>query len=155
MSKDKTQEQPVSTSKFSIIRTLSRLLKLNDEGKGDNFITRLVKSLKRDVATLDKTMQMVDFKHKNAIEDLDSQIEDATEAVESAYIKIDMDSIQTNADCDSYMSTYLRNLEVAEEFLADLIKRKEEAKEAYSEKKKANKEAAAKLNTRISRLEQA
>lgn len=101
----------VSKSNFSIVRKISELLKLGDDGKLDSFLTRVVKSLKNEVKALSKNLDNFKFNHEQSMDSLNDELADAKEALDDSYLNIPVDRVTTNADQVSFMNQYLDRID--------------------------------------------
>ena len=138
-----------STSKFSIVRAISALLKLGDDGKLDSFLARVVKTLKKEVAILKKNLDTMKFNHEQNLEELNDKLQDAQEALADSYLQIDVARIGTNEAQTSYVDVYLENIDnkaAAVKLVEDKIAK---AKEKYAEDAKAVQEQVDSLEKRI------
>ncbi len=145
-------EQAKSTSKYSLVRAIVTLFKLGEEGKIENFFARERKALERQVSKLEKALDVTEFNHKNALEDLADKIVDATAAIENAYTQVDAERVSSNSDCDSFASSYWRNIELAEANLKTLEEEQESVVEKYNATVKASKLQIAERKRRLSRI---
>jgi ABC-type transporter Mla subunit MlaD len=146
------QKQTPSASKYSLVRTIVTLFKLGEEGKIENFFARERKNLEREVSKLEKTLDVTEFNHKNAMEDLADKIVDATAAIDSAYTQVNADRVVSNSDCDAFATSYWRNIEIAEANLKTLEEDKEELETKYAETVKAAKLQIAERKRRLGRI---
>jgi vacuolar-type H+-ATPase catalytic subunit A/Vma1 len=145
-------EQAKSTSKYSLVRAIVTLFKLGEEGKIENFFARERKALERQVSKLEKALDVTEFNHKNALEDLADKIVDATAAIENAYTQVDAERVSSNSDCDSFASSYWRNIELAEANLKTLEEEQESVVEKYNATVKASKLQIAERKRRLSKI---
>lgn len=145
-------EQAKSTSKYSLVRAIVTLFKLGEEGKIENFFARERKALERQVSKLEKALDVTEFNHKNALEDLADKIVDATAAIENAYTQVDAERVSSNSDCDSFASSYWRNIELAEANLKTLEEEQDSIIAKYDETVKASKLQIAERKRRLSRI---
>lgn len=141
-----------STSKFSIVRAISAFLKLGEDGKLDSFFNRVVKTLSKEVAAHEANLKTMAFNHEQKMDELNDQYEDATSALEEAYLKVDMQKIGTNEDQKSFQEIYLSNIDSHEKAVKKVENEIKAAKERYEERVKDVKDQIASLQTRIKKI---
>ena len=103
--------QNVSTSKFALVRAIARLLNLGDEGKLESFFERVNKTLKKENTLNTKSLENLKFNHEQKMDELKDKLEDANEALSSAYTNVNVALIQTNGQQEQYVDTYLSNID--------------------------------------------
>jgi len=142
-------QKKASTSKFSIVRAISALLNLGDNGKLDSFLARTVKTLNTEAKVLTNNLNTLEFNHQQKLDSLEDSLEDAKETLAVSYLDIPVDCVETNAAQIAYMDTYLNGIEAAEEDVERLENRKERAIEAYDVAVKDVNEQVVSLNKRV------
>jgi hypothetical protein len=143
----------MAQSKFSIVRKIAELLKMGDQGKLDSFVSRVVKTLKREIAGLEKNLEVKKLSYNQEIEDLQDKLADAQEALENSYLQIDVDKIKTNEEQTAYVDVYLNNIDSKVQAVSQiekLIEAKEKEFAAFSED---TERQIVSLSKRISALE--
>lgn len=108
---NKQTPEIMSTSKFSIVRSIAALLKLGNDGKLDSFLTRVVKTLNKEVTIITKNIDTVKFNFSQRLSELQDQLDDAKDALENAYLEVNIDRIGTNEAQTSYVEVYLDNID--------------------------------------------
>jgi anti-sigma28 factor (negative regulator of flagellin synthesis) len=146
------EETPKSNSQYSIVRAIVTLFKLGEEGKVENFFARQRRAMSREVATLQKEMDLNKFNHEQALEDVDDKIADAKEAIENAYLQVDASKITNNADADRFADGYWDRVLAAEAHLKTLEEEKETLVEEYEEQLDENKQEIAERKRRVSKI---
>ena len=138
-----------NTSKFSIVRAIAEMLKLGDQGKLDSFLTRVVKTLTKEISIHSKNLETLKFNFTHEKEELNDRLEDAEAALENAYLQIPVEKVGTNAEQAEFVDVYLENIEDHERKV-DLIKKQiEKATEVYEVRKKETEKAITSLESRI------
>lgn len=128
------------------------LFKAGDKAKLQSFFDRELKKLERSVQARNRNIENLQFKLQTDVERLDDQLVDAVQAVEDAYQAITPDDVKTNADCDSFSSTYWANVKSAEnevKRIEDQIKYSTESVEKAIEVEQAEID---RLNARIAKI---
>lgn len=151
MSKD-NQEAVVSKSEFSLVRAIVNLFKLGEEGKVETFFSKIRKTLTREVATLEKALEVINFNYTNDIEDAKEAILDAQAAVNDAYMQVDVKQLATSSDSENFAHTYWRQVELAEANLKTLEEKVESDKEAHEALVKKQKEQIAERKRRLVKI---
>ena len=142
-------QKKASTSKFSIVRAISALLNLGDNGKLDSFLARTVKTLNTEAKVLKNNLNTLEFNHQQELDGFEDKIADAKESLAESYLNIPVDRVETNATQIAYMDSYLNGIEAAEEDVERLENRKERAIEAYDVAVKDVNEQVVSLNKRV------
>lgn len=152
MSNNKEEAAATSCSKFSIVRAIVNLFKLGEEGKVEGFFEMLRRNYKRDIEKLDKKLEILEFNHKNSMEDLSDRIADAQLEVDNAFLNVDVDQLGTNAERENYAAKYWSKIELAEANLATLKEEQEAKVEAHEKEVKKQKEQIAERKRRLSKI---
>lgn len=139
-------------SKFNIVREIARLLKLGDQGKLDSFLTRVIKTINKEIAILKKNLDTNEFNHKQQLEEFDDRLQDAKEALDNAYLSINVDKIATNEAQTAYVDVYLENIDDKAEAVAKIEHLIETAKEMFAEEQKSLQDQIDSLEARVKKL---
>lgn len=145
-------ENEKTGSRFPIVATIMRLLKLDEAGKLETFFAKQVKKAERQISNLEANKKALKLSYENHIEDLKEKLEDANEALEAAYHNVDVTKIMTNADQDSYESTYWYNIERAEDKVEAIENDQKEAEESYDNDVKEIDEQIVSYRARIAKI---
>jgi len=127
------QTAKAGQSKFAIVRKIEALLNLGDTGKLDSFAGRVVRTLDREIASLEKNKSTNKFNFKQKLEDLQDNLEDAQAALEDAYVNIPVDKVQTNQAQKDFVDSYLYGIGSAAEEVERIEKRISDAKGEHRE----------------------
>jgi uncharacterized protein YgfB (UPF0149 family) len=112
------------------------LFNLGESGVIDSFLTKVKKQLSRDIATLKQNLKIETMKYQHLLEKLNDDLEDAEKALQDAYLKIDTDSLSTNAAQTKYVPNYLEGIGNAKRKVKKIQEEIENLKEDFSEEKK-------------------
>lgn len=133
---NKNQEVSVSKSKFPLVRAIKAFLNLGDEGKLESFFQRVNKTLKKENTVNTKNLENLKFNHEQNLETLKDRLEDANEALDRAYMNVNVDRIQTNEQQEAHVDVYLAQIDTQLAVVSGIEKEIEEAKERYTEEAK-------------------
>lgn len=137
---------------FAIVKSIMKLLKLDDAGKISKFFNQEVKSAKEAIEGIKLNIQAKELYRKQALSKSEKEIEDATAELEDAYQNVLPENVDTNAKMTAYSAQYWAGVKKAEEKLARLNKEAEEAAKRYEEDIKFEREQIAKYQARIDRI---
>jgi hypothetical protein len=137
---------------FAIVKSIMKLLKLDDAGKISKFFNQEVKSAKEAIEGIELNIQAKELYRKQALSKSEKEIEDATAELEDAYQNVLPENVDTNAKMTAYSAQYWAGVKKAEEKLARLNKEAEEAAKRHEEYIKGEKEQIAKYQARIARI---
>jgi predicted nucleic acid-binding Zn-ribbon protein len=138
---------------MTLVSKIAAFLKLGDEGKLQSFMDRIIRDSNREVTRLTQNLSTEEISHKHTIEKLNDDLADAKQALEDAFMNVDVTRISTNADQDSYKTTYLGGIEKAERNI-DIIEDKiADAKASLMETKKQITEQINAYKARIASFE--
>ena len=141
-----------SKSDYSLVRRIVNFFKLGEEGKVENFFAKQRKTMNREVQTLEKRIDTMEFSHKQKLEDYDDRIEDAEANVENAYLAVDVDSLGTNESLTEFAEVYWNKVTLAEANLDTLREDRELCIEKHNEAVKAEREQMAERKRRLSKI---
>jgi predicted nucleic acid-binding Zn-ribbon protein len=99
----------------SIVERIVALLQLTDSGKIQHFFDKQIKSLNRDIVALERNITTLTFHHEADLDAAKEKLEDAKVELESAYLNVTIENVDTNAKQDSYSNAYWNGVELAEE----------------------------------------
>ena len=137
---------------FAIVKSIMKLLKLDDAGKISKFFNQEVKSAKEAIEGIELNIQAKELYRKQALSKSEKEIEDATAELEDAYQNVLPENVDTNAKMTAYSAQYWAGVKKAEEKLARLNKEAEEAAKRHEEDIKLEREQIAKYQARIDRI---
>ena len=137
---------------FAIVKSIMKLLKLDDAGKISKFFNQEVKSAKEAIEGIELNIQAKELYRKQALSKSEKEIEDATAELEDAYQNVLPENVDTNAKMTAYSVQYWAGVKKAEEKLARLNKEAEEAAKRHEEDINGEKEQIAKYQARIDRI---
>lgn len=146
------EQNTVKVSEFKIVRKFLSLLNITDEGKSENFVRKVITYCKDNIEKANNNITTLDMQFKIAVRDLEDNVKDREEALETAYATIDLHAIGTNASQKEYIHVYLRNIEDAETKLGLAKKTLETATTSHNDKIDSFKETIKKLNERLEKV---
>lgn len=109
-------------------------LNLGDDGKVNNFISKLETDFKRQIKAIDHNINGLTLNHDNELEGLDDQLQSAQEAIHDAWENITPEDVVNNAAQESFKKTFLDRIKAAEDHLVSLEKKREKAIEDHVKK---------------------
>lgn len=145
MSNNKNNDAPVveSKSEYALVRAIVNFFKLGEEGKIESFFEKQRKVMKREIAKVETALSVRKLAHDNLVEDLNERLEDAVEAVATAYSAVDPEKVASNALQATFGPEYWRTIELAEANVKTLTEDIESKTESYDEEvKKLNEQIA-------------
>ena len=145
-------EATQETQKLSVLDRIKKLLKLDDAGRVEKFFTRETKKMLNNIDTLEMNKQAKAFELKTTLYQIDSDLEDANQAVEDAFDAIKPENVVNNDVMDSFSYQYWANIDQAERRVKTLEERRKQTVEAAAEEARLKDEKIAKYKYRISRL---
>ena len=137
------------TSKFSIVRSICALLNLGEEGKLESFLDKVVKQLKKEITVVKKNQETATFQHEQILEELNDKLVDAQDALADSYLNVNVDSIQTKEQQNSYIDIYLNNIDAKKAAVLAIEAKIEQVIEAYDKKSEASAAEVASLQERL------
>jgi predicted nucleic acid-binding Zn-ribbon protein len=99
---------------MTLVSKIAAALKLGDEGKLQSFFTRMIRENNRQITNIGQNIEAEKISYNHLKTSLEDKLEDAKQALEDAYMHVDISRIGTNADQDAYRKVYLDNIERAE-----------------------------------------
>ena len=147
-----TAAAATETVKLSVLDRIKKLLKLDDAGRVEKFFAREVKKMNNNIDTVTMNKQAKAFKLKTDLYQIDSDLEDAHQAVEDAFDAIKPENVLNNDVMDSFAPEYWGNIDRAEQRVKALEEHRKRVVEAAAEEARVNDEKIEKYKYRISRL---
>lgn len=141
----------MSTEKtpLTLAQRISALLKAGDEGKINSFFIREKKTLQKDIDKAKKNKLFIASALEEELDTLKDKIEDANQAVESAYEDITAEQVKSNAEQDRFSPEYWGRITSAENVVEALKKKSEAAKDSAKDKTDELDRQIDKLQNRI------
>ncbi len=149
MSNQNNQAAPVATG---LLGKIMRMLKLDEAGKVGAFLEKEVKICNNEIKALGHNKSALEFNFNSAKDALTDKIEDAKEAVETAYTGIKLSDIENNEAQASFREKFWSNITRKENNLAALEEELKDLTKTFDEAIKANKEQVDKYKARIAKL---
>lgn len=137
------------TSKFSIVRSICALLNLGEEGKLESFLDKVVKQLKKEITVVKKNQETATFQHEQILEELNDKLVDAQDALADSYLNVNVDSIQTKEQQNSYIDIYLNNIDKKKAAVLAIESKIADTVEAYTKRSEAATAEVASLEERL------
>jgi hypothetical protein len=145
-----TKKETTVVSK--LVTKICSILKLGDEGKVNNFFTRQLRDLRRNLEKAQRNVEMLNVSRVDLITDFEDQMEDATKALEDAFLNVDVESITTNAHCDAYAEFYWSAISDAERHIENIEKSHKSMLESVDSDILEAEKVVAKLLSRIEKI---
>jgi chromosome segregation ATPase len=142
----------MSTKTTTLYSRICAFLKVNDEGKVQNFLDRVVKNLTRSVEALEQNVKTVQFQLETVTAKHQDAVEDLTQAIADAETGVDLSRIQNNADAEQYQQTYLNSIKKAEQALEDELSKFAAEEKRFDETLKDYQKQIDAFNALITRL---
>ena len=149
MSNQNNQTAPVATG---LLGKIMRMLKLDEAGKVGAFLEKEVKICNNEIKALGHNKSALEFNFNSAKDALTDKIEDAKEAVETAYTGIKLSDIENNEAQASFREKFWSNITRKENNLAALEEELKDLTKTFDEAIKLNKEQVDKYKARITKL---
>lgn len=121
--------QQKSISKFWIVSQIVNFFKLGEEGKVEKFFDKQRKDLVREIKLLDTNISTTKLNTDHEIDDLNYQLADAKEAVDNAYVSVNVEAINSNEEITQEAKRYWGNIVNAEAKVELLTSKIAEVKE--------------------------
>jgi vacuolar-type H+-ATPase subunit I/STV1 len=137
---------------MTLVSKIAAALKLGDEGKLQSFFTRMIRENNREITNLEQNMEAEKISYNHSKISLEDKLEDAKQALEDAYMDVDISRISTNADQDAYKSVYLDKIERAERRIDEIETELEKLAEAYTETNKRRQKQIDSYTSRNAKL---
>ena len=149
MSNQNNQAAPAATG---LLGKIMRMLKLDEAGKVGAFLEKEVKICNNEIKALGHNKSALEFNFNSAKDALTDKIEDAKEAVETAYTGIKLSDIENNEAQASFREKFWSNITRKENNLAALEEELKDLTKTFDEAIKLNKEQVDKYKARIAKL---
>jgi hypothetical protein len=140
------------TKTTGILAEVMAFLNLGEEGKLGSFYNRLEKNLQRSIQGQKKVVESLQFNLGVEVDKLNDKLEDANQAVQDAWRAISPDDVATNAMQDSFVVTYLSNVERAEKAAVAIEQSIEEVTKNYNTRIEAAETQIELLTARIAKI---
>ena len=111
------QTAPAATG---LLGKIMKILKLDEAGKIGTFLEKEVKICNNEIKALGHNKSALEFNFNSKKDALNDKIEDAKEAVESAYTNIKLSDIENNEAQASFREKFWQNIKRRENILASL-----------------------------------
>lgn len=136
----------------ALVGKIMSILKLDDAGKLEKFFTGEVKTIKNGIKAIEMNKQTAALQHEMALSEVDSQIEDAEEALADSYTAVTVEEINSNDAMKSFSTKYWDNIEAKERKLQSLKDDRKARVEAYDKALEARNNNIAKQEARIAAI---
>ena len=136
----------------ALVSKIMSILKLDDAGKLSKFFEGEVKSIKNGIKAIEMNKQTAALQHEMALSGIDSQIEDAEEALRDAYTAVTVDDINNNDAMKAFSPKYWGNIEAKEDRLQRLKDDRKARIEAYDKELEKRNEKITKQEARIAAI---
>jgi hypothetical protein len=136
----------------ALVSKIMSILKLDDAGKLSKFFEGEVKSIKNGIKAIEMNKQTAALQHEMALSEVDSQIEDAEEALADSYTAVTVEEINSNDAMKSFSAKYWGNIEHKERALQSLKDDRKARVEAYDKALEARNNNIAKQEARIAAI---
>ena len=136
----------------ALVGKIMSILKLDDAGKLSKFFESEVKSIKNGIKAIEMNKQTAALQHEMALSEVDSQIEDAEEALADSYTAVTVEEINSNDAMKSFSAKYWDNIDVKERKLQSLKDDRKARVEAYDKALEARNNNIAKQEARIAAI---
>ena len=136
----------------ALVGKIMSILKLDDAGKLSKFFEGEVKSIKNGIKAIEMNKQTAALQHEMALSEIDSQIEDAEEALRDAYTAVTVDDINNNDAVKAFSPKYWGNIEAKEDRLQRLKDDRKARIEAYDKELEKRNEKITKQEARIAAI---
>ena len=136
----------------ALVSRIMSILKLDDAGKLSKFFEGEVKSIKNGIKAIEMNKQTAALQHEMALSEIDSQIEDAEEALADSYTAVTVEEINSNDAMKSFSAKYWNNIEAKELKLQSLKDDRKARIETYDKALEARNNNIAKQEARIAAI---
>ena len=136
----------------ALVGKIMSILKLDDAGKLEKFFAGEVKTIKNGIKAIEMNKQTAALQHEMALSEVDSQIEDAEEALADSYTAVTVEEINSNDAMKSFSTKYWDNIEAKESKLQSLKDDRKARVEAYDKALEARNNNIAKQEARIAAI---
>lgn len=136
----------------SMFAKVAAFLKLGDEGKLQSFYTRLQRTVEQDIKKLTTSRGILVSNFQEATEQYQYDLQDATEAVDSAWMNVTPEQVATNELQADFMQTYLNGVSRAEAKVTALENQRKAAEEAHASALQAIDDKIAAANKLLVRI---
>jgi ABC-type Zn2+ transport system substrate-binding protein/surface adhesin len=138
-----------SKSKFAIVRAISIILNLGDDGKMESFLTKVIRTLEKEIVVFKKNFDVLKFNYEQELQEFQEKLEDAEASFQDSLLEIDPVRIKTNEQQTAYVETYLSNIDNKTLAIKSIEKRSLQLTEVFEKAKKEIQDNIASLEKRI------
>ena len=132
-----------------LVAKICELLKIGEEGKVAAFFARQLRSLNTNLGKAQRNLESLKAQKNEAMVEYQDGIEDATIAVDDAFLAVDVERIGNNANSDDFAFEYWSRISEAEARLESITKEKESAEEHWNNQIEEAEKVVAHLKKRI------
>jgi len=136
----------------SMFAKVAAFLKLGDEGKLQSFYTRLQRTVEQDIKKLTTSRSLLVSNFQETTEQYQYDLQDAAEAVDSAWMNVTPEQVSTNELQAAFMGQYLEGVSRAEAKVTALEDARERAAQAHKEALENIDKQIARYNTLLVRI---
>jgi hypothetical protein len=138
--------------KLTLVQRIVSFLKQDDKGKVQSFFDAETKNCKVQIKKLDANLKRQELNDEIELDELERKIEDAEQAVDDAYLNVDITRIQTNQDKADFSKYYWDGVISAERKLSRLKETQVEKLKWIKSFKEDNTTQKEAYSNRIARL---
>jgi flagellar biosynthesis chaperone FliJ len=132
-----------------LVAKICELLKIGEEGKVAAFFARQLRSLNTNLGKAQRNLESLKAQKNEVMVEYQDGIEDATIAVDDAFLAVDVERIGNNANSDDFAFEYWSRISEAEARLESITKEKESAEEHWNNQIEEAEKVVAHLKKRI------
>jgi hypothetical protein len=136
----------------SMFSKVAAFLKLGDEGKLQSFYSRLQRTVEQDIKKLTTSRSLLVSNFQEVIEQYQYDIQDAVEAVDSAWMNVTPEQVSTNELQSSFMGQYLDGVSRAEAKVTALEDSRSRAEKSHASSLESIDAQIARFNTLLVRI---
>ena len=141
-----------NVTEFAIVKSIMKLLKLDDAGKINKFFSKEVKKAETTIRDIKNYIAALKNTYESEMQKLADQIEDAKESVEASYQAVTPENIVNNEAMERFSSSYWSSVERTEAALDRLEKIVKEKTEAYEKAVEQQNKEISKYQARIDKI---
>lgn len=137
---------------MNLVDKILAVLKLDDNGKITKFFDKEIKKFTQAIKALQQNLKTMELQHEIEVDELNQKIEDATVAVEDAYVNVSIEDLKSNESMESFSEEYWKNITAKEDYLKHHQDKLAKLEENYTEEVKKIQEQIDKYQSRIYKL---
>lgn len=149
MSKSTNNTTGTSLAPTTLLERVKAFLNLGDDGKIASFYDKLVKQFKRDIKSVEASIQIAISNFEQVTDQYTDDIADANEAVEAAWLNVTAANVATNEQQAAFIEPYMDNVVRAEAKVKRIQATYDAAKAAHNKEIEAANAKVAQGNARI------